>query len=1272
MPLKKREHFYLWAFVLLAAFFAFSVVFVYRYLSNNLVIGDAASQWVTVDFTDSSVIDSSKTTAFWNQTAGYVEAAIDESAMSRVVYADQVHYGGGMAVSPNYDSDHTMIVCPFIGCYKTTNSGQSWNLVLDDFILYVKYSPDFANDDTLIAIGYYGVFVSTDAGNTWTKSSRDVIAYMGSLEFSPDFANDSTVYAASFTDGLYRSLDGGLTWTKLTNLSVYSVISVVLSPDFANDDTLWISSQGEGIYKSTDRGVNWVAVNSGLADLSTGTMVVSPDFVNDDTLFAAGIDTANRLYKSTDGGANWVDLGLSVNGEADHVLWKLFISPDFANDQRILVTDFTGRYLWYSDDAGTTWQSSNLNTVIGPVFYYNQISTDSSIVASANYATDHTLWMVSLNKKGFLKSTNGGANWTWQNLDRDGLFTANPSKVVFAPDYESSNELWVVDYYLGPFVSDDNGASWTARSSGLEHYQPTSNYDDFSIENFFFSPNYANDNTLFLIITAMVPDDEIIYKSTNRGVSWSTVALPAAYTPWLNRMAFSPDYANDGTILMGTSAEGLLRSTDFGETWADVAGAPVDRFNGLSFGLDVNEYYLAGHSALYYSDDAGASFTSNAVGLNRLADLILDENYATNGKLYTISYRNEFATVSDNGATVSVSSNGLPVDVVHYGMTDISISPNYLADGTFILSGTEDDNPELGPWPYAGFNQKAVLYQSFDNGATWSQLNNEFMHYKNSIYNNAISPYFADRKEFWLSVNNEGLYRSFDYSSTTVTVESTILKEASGLIKKARVVATASNESAGTVAYYVSSDGGYHWTVAPNNQEVTISDHPGNQLVWRATIKSTDGQISPRIESVQIFYELAAGAAPPIYSSEPSISFSNTDVADYSEFADNIVNIEIYNENYDEVIMSNHEDLLSDGLNKDSGQWINFGFENIYQNWILEEIDNSAIYMRFRREAQSGYAYSNILVLPGDELGNSRELTSDVKAYQEGVSANLNTITQGFNTLRDYPGQVRYTCDYDYEKFHIVPYLRNSVGEWFAGNLKAGSLTVYEFPGLAYPLEITMKMIGENNYEFIVNRVDKEAHFELWMRQYYDDLVIREDFVLADTWVMYQQPKQQEILLVDLCHYLRSYKNNNYIEVYSQPNYQGFKQTIYANVHNFSYEYIGDNNIASIKSFGNVNTVLYSEADYKGKKFEFQGDVNNFNGTSVGNDNISSLKLIYLPLGEKLSLTESFKIYLDASETSEVLEKAWPASDYEIVWQDGVWYKIKFSNGREGWVLQNK
>ncbi|UCG53759.1 MAG: glycosyl hydrolase, partial [Candidatus Latescibacterota bacterium] len=122
------------------------------------------------------------------------------------------------------------------GLYKTTDSGESWELVLEisenTGVSDVHFDP--RNPDVLYAAAYQrrrhvwtlinggpesGVHKSTDAGATWKKINKGLPKCdMGRIGLAVSPIDPDVIYAiveaARDEGGLYRSADGGENWTK--------------------------------------------------------------------------------------------------------------------------------------------------------------------------------------------------------------------------------------------------------------------------------------------------------------------------------------------------------------------------------------------------------------------------------------------------------------------------------------------------------------------------------------------------------------------------------------------------------------------------------------------------------------------------------------------------------------------------------------------------------------------------------------------------------------------------------------------------------------------------------------------------------------------------------------------------------------------------------------------------------------------------------------------------------------------------------------------------
>jgi photosystem II stability/assembly factor-like uncharacterized protein len=119
-----------------------------------------------------------------------------------------------------------------------------------------------------------------------------------------------------------------------------------------------------------------------------------------------------------------------------------------------------------------------------------------------------------------------------------------------------------------------------------------------------------------------------IYKSTDKGVSWTqtsfapvkgpTVNANGPYRPWGPRMAISP--TNPNVVYVGTGANGFFVTTDGGTTWSAVSGIPpatADRsgnypgITGIVFNpSNTNTIFAASYgNGIYESNDGGTSWS---------------------------------------------------------------------------------------------------------------------------------------------------------------------------------------------------------------------------------------------------------------------------------------------------------------------------------------------------------------------------------------------------------------------------------------------------------------------------------------------------------------------------------------------------------------------------------------------------------------------------------------------------------------------------------------
>ncbi len=120
-------------------------------------------------------------------------------------------------------------------------------------------------------------------------------------------SNQNKIYVGAPSGGFWLSNDNGATWATTTdNLPTIGVSAIAV--DFANPDNILMGTgdrdhgdaPGMGVYKSTDGGLTWTVSNSGMGNVTVGTLIQSP--LNSLVFIAA---TTGGVFRSDNGGATW-------------------------------------------------------------------------------------------------------------------------------------------------------------------------------------------------------------------------------------------------------------------------------------------------------------------------------------------------------------------------------------------------------------------------------------------------------------------------------------------------------------------------------------------------------------------------------------------------------------------------------------------------------------------------------------------------------------------------------------------------------------------------------------------------------------------------------------------------------------------------------------------------------------------------------------------------------------------------------------------------------
>ena len=172
-----------------------------------------------------------------------------------------------------------------------------------------------------------------------------------------------------------------------------------------------------------------------------------------------------------------------------------------------------------------------------------------AVVVSPAYETDSTVFAGTFD--GVFQSNDGGESW--RRTD-EGLSGASLWTFAVSPQFRSDRTLFA-GTMSGVFRSADGGHTWDAASEGLSTLR---------ILSMDVSPGFGSDSTLF------VGTSGGLFRSTDGGGSWVRLRDGLRDGSSFYAVRMSPDFQSDRTVFVGTDSEGVLRSTDAGESWEPV------------------------------------------------------------------------------------------------------------------------------------------------------------------------------------------------------------------------------------------------------------------------------------------------------------------------------------------------------------------------------------------------------------------------------------------------------------------------------------------------------------------------------------------------------------------------------------------------------------------------------------------------------------------------------------------------------------------------------
>ncbi|MFP3940446.1 MAG: VPS10 domain-containing protein [Thermoanaerobaculia bacterium] len=629
------------------------------------------------------------------------------------------------------------------GVYKTVDGGKSWeNVGLEDSEHVGEILVDPRDTDTVYVAaqgplwrsgGDRGLYKTTDGGESW-ELVLEISPDTGVSDVAFDPRDPDVLYAAAYQrrrhvwtliDGgpesaIYKSEDAGASWRKLeAGLPREDMGRIGLAVSPADPDVVYAvieaARDAGGFFRSTDRGESW--------EKRSGYVSGSPQYYQE--LFADPHDV-DRVYSmdtflmvTEDGGASFRRAGQSNMHVDHHALW---IDPD---DPDHLITGNDGG-LYESFDRGSSWRFvPNL-----PVTQFYKITVDDAepfynvyggtqdnftlggpVRTTSASGITNADWFVTVGGDGFQPRVEPGnpdvvySQSQYGNLQR---FDRSSGEVLdIQPQPEPGEALrwnWDSPLIISPhsktrlyfganrlYRSDDRGNSWQVVSPDLTRQIDRNQLEVmgriWSIDavaknastSFYGTLVSLSESPLVEGLLYAGTDDGLVQVSEDGGETWrreeSFPGVPdRAYVSRLEASRHDPDtvYAAFDNHKMGDFSPYLLVSTDRGRNWRSIAGDLPERGEVHALvqdGVEEDLLFAGTEFGVFFTLDGGERWIQLKGGMPPIAvrDLAIQDREVD---LVAGTFGRGFYVLDDYSPLRGLTEATLEEEAVLFGVED--------------------------------------------------------------------------------------------------------------------------------------------------------------------------------------------------------------------------------------------------------------------------------------------------------------------------------------------------------------------------------------------------------------------------------------------------------------------------------------------------------------------------------------------------------------------------------------------------------------------------
>ncbi|WP_339700604.1 T9SS type A sorting domain-containing protein [uncultured Marixanthomonas sp.] len=525
--------------------------------------------------------------------------------------------------------------------------------------------------------------------------------------------------------------------------------------------------------------------------------------------YKIGITSFAKVYYTADGGDTWEML--YYNEDYDGVFPNnVAISPD--NPEKLFIARGNGRNtsgggLFYSEDAGITWEEKIPGNAYGPITFNPQDANTILIGTDIGYISGH--------EENLYRSTDGGATWdiipiTWEDVTLDNIVS-----ITYDPQNPETSIVLEENEIV---VTHDSWNTWENYIHSVDnpngyYYGLHASYNPFQTDELFINANYhpllSQDggetftqlyNPFYPVTSALLQEGTgshlyygvqrgLIHRNMETGAEEPYGLLPLDYIFSGDAPTYIADKVTMGRVYKyesGFTGSSLNISDDYGENYSFLYGNFNDKIINLTTDPNNSNVIWAcflneGGKIIDFSDINNPVITSVILPESDiLTDVYIEED---NSSIVYITVGAHVYRSEDGGDTWEEKSNGLNINPSTDIIFDIEKSPFNPEELTVTASNgiyKTTDNAENWEQTYQADNVRKVNYSSVDED-----------HAVASIYSHELGDaqllYTTDGGEVWQEVPFEAIAHvgsgSMTYQFQEENVDAYLATYDLGLIK---------------------------------------------------------------------------------------------------------------------------------------------------------------------------------------------------------------------------------------------------------------------------------------------------------------------------------------------------------------------------------------------------------------------------------------------------------------------------------------------------------